>query len=149
MSVTTEQIVAEARSWLGTPFVHQGRLKGVGVDCAGLVVGVARALGLAPDYVDRLDYPRQPIGRDMGDRLDRHLVHVPLPERRAADVLWFAWAANPQHLGILTGRNTVIHAYGYDTGRRQRGGVVETHLTGSHLAALRRAYRFPDLVEAA
>jgi cell wall-associated NlpC family hydrolase len=27
-------VVAEARSWLGTPFHHQGRVKAAGVDCA-------------------------------------------------------------------------------------------------------------------
>ena len=29
-----ERVVAEALSWLGTPYAHRQRLKGVGVDCA-------------------------------------------------------------------------------------------------------------------
>jgi hypothetical protein len=33
--------IAQARTWIGTPFHHQGRLKGVGCDCLGLIVGVA------------------------------------------------------------------------------------------------------------
>ena len=34
-----DSIVAEARTWLDTPYLHQGRRKGHGVDCLGLVIG--------------------------------------------------------------------------------------------------------------
>ena len=37
-------VVRMARTWLGTPYHHQGRVKGAGVDCGGLVIGVARFL---------------------------------------------------------------------------------------------------------
>ena len=37
-------LVAEARSWIGTPYRHQASLKGVGCDCLGLLRGVWRAL---------------------------------------------------------------------------------------------------------
>ena len=37
-------VVAEARSWLGTPYHHQGALAGAGCDCLGLVRGVWRDL---------------------------------------------------------------------------------------------------------
>jgi hypothetical protein len=40
------EIVAVARSWHGTPWRHQGRLKGVAVGCGGLIIGVGRELGL-------------------------------------------------------------------------------------------------------
>src|SRR5882672_3865378 len=32
-----DQIVKEARTWIGTPFRHQGRIKGLGVDCANMI----------------------------------------------------------------------------------------------------------------
>jgi hypothetical protein len=34
--VEVSEILAAARTWLGTPWSHQGRLKGVSVDCGGL-----------------------------------------------------------------------------------------------------------------
>lgn len=34
------QAVAEAITWLGTPYHHQGRVKGVGVDCGTLLCEV-------------------------------------------------------------------------------------------------------------
>ncbi len=37
-------ILAEASTWIGTPYRHQGSRKGVGCDCLGLVRGVWRAV---------------------------------------------------------------------------------------------------------
>ncbi len=44
--VIREHVVAEALSWLGTPYAHRQRLKGVGVDCAQLPIAVYAAAGL-------------------------------------------------------------------------------------------------------
>ena len=53
-----EQIVAEARRWLRTPYRHQADVPGIrgGVDCAMLPVRVFSALGLIPDDVDPRPY---------------------------------------------------------------------------------------------
>ena len=40
------RIVSEALSWLGTPYAHRQRVKGVGVDCAQLPLAVYSAAGL-------------------------------------------------------------------------------------------------------
>jgi cell wall-associated NlpC family hydrolase len=45
-----EQIVAEAKTWLGTPFHHQGRVKGAGVDCVMLLLEVYAATGIIKPY---------------------------------------------------------------------------------------------------
>ena len=34
------EAVQEALTWLGTPYHHQGRVKGVGVDCGTLICEV-------------------------------------------------------------------------------------------------------------
>ena len=45
-------IVREARTWLGTPYLHQASVRGAGCDCLGLVRGVWRALyGREPEAV--------------------------------------------------------------------------------------------------
>jgi hypothetical protein len=59
----SEQILAAARSWLGTPWRHQGRLKGVAVDCGGLIIGVGKELGLL-DF-DIRAYGRIPDGQQL------------------------------------------------------------------------------------
>lgn len=128
------EIEAEARTWLGTPFHHQGRLKGVGVDCAGVVIGVADSLGLIPDFTDFTDYARDPDGT-MSLILDLHMDRIPRVHMRAGDVLHVAWSRLPQHVGILTGKGTLIHAYG-------KAGCVESTLSGSLLRGIRQVYRF-------
>ena len=41
-------VVAEARCFIGTPYHHMGRIKGVGVDCATIIAEVYHACGLVP-----------------------------------------------------------------------------------------------------
>ena len=43
-----EDIVAEALSWIGTPFHDCAGIKGVGTDCANFPYGVVVSLGLGP-----------------------------------------------------------------------------------------------------
>ena len=50
-------VVAEVGTWLGTPYHHHGRVKGVGVDCANLPAAVYEAVGLIPTV--RPDYAAQ------------------------------------------------------------------------------------------
>ena len=46
MSATRADAVRVARTYIDTPFQHMGRLPGVGLDCAGVLVCVARELSL-------------------------------------------------------------------------------------------------------
>lgn len=50
-------VVAEALTWLGTPWRHRGRVKGAGVDCAQFVIKVYAGAGVIADF-DTGDYPR-------------------------------------------------------------------------------------------
>lgn len=66
-------VVAEALTWLGTPWRHRGRVKGAGVDCAQFVIGCYVGAGLIPD-IDTGEYPRDwHIHRDE----ERFLTFVP------------------------------------------------------------------------
>ena len=40
---TSDEVVREARTWVGVPFRHQGRSRS-GVDCGGIIVVVLREL---------------------------------------------------------------------------------------------------------
>jgi len=137
--VKTSDIEREARTWLGTPYRHQARVKGVGVDCAGVPEMTLLALGFAPDYVPQRDYARDPNSGRMRKLLDQYLISVPKAEMQQGDIGWFAWANEPQHLGVITSRGTVIHSYG------SVGKVVEVGLVGSLLRRMRRVYRVPGV----
>ncbi len=51
-----DRIVAEARTWLGTPFVHQAMVKGAGVGCGTLLIAVYGALGFPVPTVKELGH---------------------------------------------------------------------------------------------
>jgi cell wall-associated NlpC family hydrolase len=52
-----EAVSAIARSWLGTPYHHMGRIKGAGVDCAMFPLEVYREAGLIGD----IEVPYYPV----------------------------------------------------------------------------------------
>ena len=132
-------IVAEARRWLGTPFVHQGRQLGVGVDCVGVVFGVAWALGLS-DFDYRSYLPR-PNTDTMSALLREHLTPIAVSEARAGDVLHFVIAGRPQHVGLLTAPDTLLHAY------QHVGRCVEHRLDDKWRARIRGAYQLPGVAD--
>jgi len=104
--ITREAIVTQARSWVGTPWHHQGRLKRAGVDCIGLIVGVCHELGL---YVrDRTDYARFPDGKSLEEELSHQLVRAEMP--LPGDVILFSISRLPQHVGFCSPVG-LIHAH--------------------------------------
>ena len=131
-------LIAEARTLLGTPFLHQGRQPGVGIDCGGLIVHLLAFAGI--DY-DITGYSRVPAG----DRLKRHcdavLESKSKYELEPADVLLFSIKRDPQHIGLYTGR-TIVHAW-YSAG--PSAGVVEHRLTDLWTKRLVAAYRIPGI----
>lgn len=137
-------IVREARLWIGTRYRHQGRVKGVGVDCIGLVGGVASAVGVpnaAAWAADREmhNYARTPDRMLLLRACDRFFDVVPLPAARSGDVLLFALQEQPRHFAILVDehRQRIVHAYALLAARR----VVEQGLPIAR-ATILGAYRF-------
>lgn len=125
MTVTLADVVAEARTWIGTPYEHQHRAKGHAVDCVGLVIGVARELGLVAPEFDVNAYERRPDGRELLAQCARYLTPVPLGAMQPGHVLALVLRHDPQHLGIVGdyvhGGLSLIHAFGRVGG----GGRVE------------------------
>ena len=134
-----------ARSWLGTPYVHQASTKGAGTDCLGLIRGVWRALyGDEPEDIPR--YTRdwsEPSGQEaLLDAADRLLIRKPLASSNDGDVLIFRMrtGAVAKHMGISASKGgiaTFIHAY---TGH----GVVETPLSAPWTKRLSARFEFPE-----
>lgn len=134
-------LIEAARTYIGTPFHHQGRARGYGVDCVGLVVCAAQDAGLPVQ--DRTDYARDPDGKSLVAMLSDQLEHVRLGWE-PGDVLtfWVARPGLPQHVGIFAYHPTkeypvLIHA---PIGRR----VAEHRLTQPMLDKLHSVWRFPS-----
>jgi len=115
---TRAEIIAEARSWSGTPHVHQGRLKGIACDCAGLIVQVPIACGLFPTDFEITKYSAHPDPTLMGKVLKQFLDPVNRP-KKGGDVLFLRPRHLPQHTAIYTFDNTIIHAIDRKRGVRE------------------------------
>lgn len=128
--ITRLQIVEEARTWIGTPWKHQARQKGVGTDCIGLVGGVALAVGLPGADAWALDqtlhcYGRTPLATMLLPACDRFLRKLTASEVRLADILLMDFGHGPQHFGIVSREDPqyMVHAYA------QRRKVVESQVS--------------------
>ena len=135
----TTDIIDAARSCLGTPFKHQGRIKGRSLDCAGLVITVGRDVGV--DLTDVIGYGRNPTGQLLESALDSQpeLVRiVNIHNRQAGDILLMRFDGEPQHLAIFEGTN-IIHSYA----AVQK--ACEHLLTDEWANRIVRVYRFKGL----
>ncbi|MBI2801233.1 MAG: peptidase P60 [Gammaproteobacteria bacterium] len=134
---TPAAIIAAARGYLGTPFHHQGRVRGVGVDCAGLLVCTARDLGATP--LDLPNYDHEPDPKVIREYLNAQMQFVRPQEATLADVLLMQFPRHrvgfATHLAILTDIG-IIHAYA--PARK----VVETALEGPFRTGIMGAYRW-------
>jgi len=112
-------IVAEAMSWLGTPYVSNGLVKGSGTDCAMLLIGVYGNCGLIPKEYDPRPYPAQwHLHRNVEQYMNhvlRFAQEVPGPPERAplpGDMVMFKLGRVFSHGGIIIGWPNIIHAVG-------------------------------------
>lgn len=110
--ITREDIIAEAIRWEGTPFHWQSSLRGVGCDCKGLVVGVARELGMpeaSAAHAMMAAYRRKFDPRLLRRGLAEALRQTTDPQ--PGDVALVMFAGKPQHLAILTDADHMVHCY--------------------------------------
>lgn len=137
--VTGLDIVKEARTWLNTPFRHQARLKGVGVDCLGVVIGVCKALKLAEGYDDITNYSRRPNSQKIQAEIIKYGVPINLSDSMPGDIGLFKFTKEPQHFAIFTDIG-ILHAYS------DAGKCIEHGFDGIWENRLVQVYRLKELV---
>lgn len=156
IETTRAGVVAAARAWIGTPYVHQASVRGAGTDCLGLVRGVWRDLfGAEPEAPPAYtpDWAEASGEETMAAAARRHLIEIACAQAGAGDVVLFRMragrggarfmnggsAAGPaKHAAILSAPDRMIHAY---SGR----AVVETGLGPWWRARVAFAFRFPGV----
>ena len=149
-------VVECARSWVGTQFHHQGRTKKIGtfpggVDCIGLVMGVAKELGIRSKHydssgdrrlladLDRTDYAMEPNGKLLQYYMELHLMPVAYHQMQPGDIMLFRMNKHPQHAAFFSdipSGQGMIHAY-----MRNRQ-VVEHSLNSTWIKLIEGVYRF-------
>ncbi|MGB8422174.1 hypothetical protein [Paraburkholderia sp.] len=137
IEATVESVIAEARSWLRTPWHHRARVKGLrgGVDCVMLLAEVYEAVG-AIEHVEPEYYPADIMLHRGGEPvvvwLERLGVEVSAPV--LGGVIVYQFGHSYSHAGICVGTDAIIHAY------RSCGQVVETRFNDSNLDGRPRRY---------
>ncbi len=140
-----DEIVIEARRWIGTPYVHQASCRGGGCDCLGLIRGVWRAvLGHEPARVPAYTADWSEAARDevLWGAARLHLDERPVPLARPGDVLLFRMqgGAVAKHLGIQTSAGAspaFVHAY-------SGHGVIENSLSAPWARRIVACFAFPE-----
>lgn len=138
----SDTVVEIARSWVGTPYVHQASAKGAGADCLGLLRGVWREMfGAEPEAVPVYsgDWSEPQRAEVLWAAAARHLVEKPVAETAPGDVILFRMRAGSvaKHLGIVgSGGRSFIHSY-------SGHGVVESALSAPWRRRIAAIFEFP------
>lgn len=141
--MTREEIVNEARQWIGCKWIHQACVRGVACDCVGLVRGVHEQL-TGDAFVGDYDYPATwhlfKEDEKLCQECRKYLTEIPVAAAGAGDILLFGFRPRfpAHHLAILTGDGTIIHSY-MDVGK-----VVETAYNEEWRNMARFAFRYRE-----
>jgi cell wall-associated NlpC family hydrolase len=105
--MTREEVQAEARKWLRTPYRQRGRSPD-GLDCVGLLVMVGKAFDIP--HRDHFDYSNWPshdhlILKELGQYLDR----LPIATKLPGTIGVFAENRLPGHAGIFSEKHGAVH----------------------------------------
>lgn len=137
--IPREKVVAEARSWAGTKWIHQGRNRH-GIDCVGLIVVVCRSLEIW-DY-DVAAYPREPNGTFISHFIAAGGKRIPLPEAQDGDLLLFRDTIYACHVGFVASKYDQAHIIHAHTSRRK---VIEEPMIGEWLSNRVAAIALPGV----
>ena len=145
MSGLREAALAEAMTWIGTPYQHQASAKDLGCDCLGLVRGIWRALyGEEPQAVPpyRADWAEVSRHESLLDAARRWLVEIPIETACPGDVVLFRMSpeAAVKHCAVISDAGPpgrIVHAY---WGR----AVTESWLGDWWRSRRVAAFAFPD-----
>ncbi len=130
------EVYLTARELIGTPWRHQGRKRGLGVDCIGVPIYVLNQLGIKKDLP--VTYPRSPDGT-MKQKIES--VCQPINLQPSA-LLVFEISTVSAHCGIVSSYMDgwgLIHAWDLV------GEVVEHRLTSNWLRKVVGCYALPGV----
>ena len=137
------QIITEARKYLGVKYANQGRTVERGLDCGGLILVVGNSLGYL--NLEFLGYSNSPDGKTFEKLLADNAVEIPKDSITVGDIIACDYGKGIQHIAFvteLTPRLKVIHAKrprnGFGSTDR---GVIEQYLCGNDLRHWVKSFR--------
>ena len=138
--MSSKKVIKEAEEWIGTPYHHHGRLKGVGVDCAMLICKVFENAGATPEvdpgfYSTQFGYHRSE--EQFISWVEKYGKEVPGPV--PGGVVLMKYGRCFSHGGVVVEGGFFIHAV------MKVGQVIKSHLSEPEYAC--RETKFYELDE--
>lgn len=133
-----QAIIDEARTWLGTKWIHNQALKGGGADCSQFVIAVFKNVGLLPKTYKSIKYNRDWALHNSESKLlievKKYCKQVNIKDLQAGDILLYKSGKCASHIAIYLGNDKLIHS-------KIRAGVVEAYIW-EHKKDLVSAWRY-------
>lgn len=114
MTATREDVVREAFEWLSTPFHDVAGVKGVGTDCAHLLIRVFSAVGMIQDFSPRYApqwFQHRDEPRFLQALVEQGAHQIDISDALPGDVLMYRFGRHAAHGSIVVDANTIVHAY--------------------------------------
>jgi len=138
---TQKDITKFARECIDTPFRHQGRHIGVGMDCVAVAIHVAKRLEV--DHSDVKGYSRIPSNGLIEKAFEEQTCITKVDglnlfdDLQEGDILLMRFTGEPQHVAIYSKEfDTIIHGY------QDVGKVCEHTLDSIWRKRILMVYRF-------
>ena len=123
-----DQIISTAMGWLGTPYHHHARIKGVGVDCVQFLIAVYAECDLLPPVETGYyaqDWHLHKSGEIYLDGIKKNAVET--LSIQTGDIALFTFGRCVSHAGIfLKQPEKIIHAFAGQ-------GVIISDINGQEL----------------
>ena len=140
----SDRIVEKAREWIKTPFHEQGRHKGIGCDCIGLILGIAKDIGavsLTGKPWDECDISAYDTDKDSQMMLELLPKHFPVSETqlKLGNILLIEIVPNQYHVCLITDDDPlkIIHSC------NSLGFVMEHRIIPSWKDQIKGIFKFP------
>lgn len=125
-NITKQRFVDISREYIGTKFHHQGRVKGVGVDCVGLVVcGLKDTLNTEVPDIEA--YALRSDGIQLKDTLDKNLSKIEFTSITVGDIILFNFdGVVPQHVAIVSRLDPIYILHSYSVARHVTEHILDS-----------------------
>lgn len=137
-----EDILKELFEHLDTPYKHQGRLKGIGIDCIGLIISIFKNCGYLNNMIDNKNYDRIPSSDLFLKHIEKHSYKIKKDEIQETDLITFKILEQVNHIGMIYKiENDIIyfiHAF------QPAGKVVKDKIDLKWQRRIENFYRFKE-----
>lgn len=143
------KIVTEAESWLGTPYHHQAKLKGVGVDCCNLILAIAEncdivePIELEPYSLQWHLHSRSEMMLSLLERYNCTKLEVDLDDPTdwtPGSILCLKYGRACSHLALVLPELNILHA-AIDFGK-----VVKQPISEQIVDRAKALYTYPEKI---